>query len=264
MPLLATLLGACAGNGQGLDANGNPTGSGTTPPEALSADFKSIQDNVFTPICARCHSGAAAPEGLQLDEAHSYALLVGVASVEQPSLERVSPGDPSSSYFILKLTNGAGIVGAQMPFGGPYLPQSTINVIRQWISDGAQPSVAAAAAADAFAVSTLSPADGAHAHAGLRQVVVAFNHEPDSALLNAATVHLERLTSAGAEDLPGGAMVTLAHGNPATVLLTPSVALSPGRYRLTVGSAGANALADVNAQSLAENRQSEFIVEDAP
>ena len=167
VPLLATLLGACAGSGQGLDANGNPIGSGDVAEAGLTADFKSIQDHVFTPICVRCHSGAAAPQGLQLDAAHSYALLVGVPSAEQPSLERVSAGDPDHSYLILKLEGAAGIVGAQMPFGGPYLPQSTIDVIRQWISDGAQPPPAAASAAtDAFAVSAIAPADGAHAHTG--------------------------------------------------------------------------------------------------
>ncbi len=29
----------------------------------LTADFQSIQDNVFTPICTKCHQGAGAPEG---------------------------------------------------------------------------------------------------------------------------------------------------------------------------------------------------------
>ena len=86
----AALLAACAGNGDGLNANGQPITPGTNPTNTpLTADFQSIQDNVFTPICVRCHSGAAAPEGLQLDAAHSYALLVGVPSSEMPNLDRV-------------------------------------------------------------------------------------------------------------------------------------------------------------------------------
>src|SRR5256886_14529574 len=83
------IVSACAGNGAGLDANGQPLGSGSAPPPPLTADFQSIQDNVFTPICVRCHSGAGAPQGLELDAAHSYALLVGVASNEQSGLLRV-------------------------------------------------------------------------------------------------------------------------------------------------------------------------------
>ena len=64
--LLAAAATGCAGNGNGLDANGNPVtpgGGGGTP---LTADFKSIQDNVFTPICTKCHIGAGAPQGLQV------------------------------------------------------------------------------------------------------------------------------------------------------------------------------------------------------
>src|SRR5882724_4390571 len=141
--LLAAAATGCAGNGNGLDANGNPTtpgGGGTTP---LTADFKSIQDNVFTPICTKCHIGAGAPEGLQLDADHSYALLVGVASAEQPTVLRVSAGNPDNSYIIRKLQGTAGISGGQMPLNGPYLPQSTIDVIRQWITNGAPQAAAA-------------------------------------------------------------------------------------------------------------------------
>ena len=65
----AALLAACAGNGEGLDANGQPLGSAGGTPPPLTADFQSIQDNVFTPVCVRCHSGAGAPQGLQLDAA---------------------------------------------------------------------------------------------------------------------------------------------------------------------------------------------------
>ena len=44
------LLDACVGSGSGLDANGNPIGSDSSAPTtALTADFQSIQDNVFTP-----------------------------------------------------------------------------------------------------------------------------------------------------------------------------------------------------------------------
>src|SRR5580700_11595300 len=107
--LAAALLCGCAGNGEGLDDEGQPVSAGNAP-APLTADFQSIQDNVFTPICTRCHSGAGAPEGLQLDQAHSYALLVGVPSAEVPSVLRVKPGDPTDSYLIQKLTNASGIV----------------------------------------------------------------------------------------------------------------------------------------------------------
>ena len=53
-------------------------------------------------VVSRCHVGGGAPQGLRLDEAISYALLVGVASMEVPSILRVAPGDPMNSYIIQK------------------------------------------------------------------------------------------------------------------------------------------------------------------
>jgi hypothetical protein len=131
------ILAACGGgSGEGLDSNGRPIGEvGTAGP--LEATFESIQAHVFTPICTACHAGGSAPQGLRLDEANSYAMLVGVPSVEAPSIDRVKPGDPDDSYVVQKI-EGHAAVGARMPFGGPYLDDTTIATIRQWITLGAQ------------------------------------------------------------------------------------------------------------------------------
>lgn len=130
-------LGACGGgSGEGLDANGRPLSEGGGGSGTLTASFASIQANVFTPRCTGCHAGASAPAGLRLDAASSYALLVGVSSAEVPSLQRVAPGRPDDSYIVHKL-EGRAAVGARMPFGGPYLDDATIAVIRQWIAAGA-------------------------------------------------------------------------------------------------------------------------------
>jgi hypothetical protein len=132
------LLTSCAGNGRGLDENGNPIGSdGGDLPVAFEPTFTNIQNNVFTPICTACHIGANAPQGLRLDESSSFELLVGFRSVERPDLFRVEAGNPNNSYLIRKLEGGPGISGAQMPLNRPALPQTTINAIRVWISRGA-------------------------------------------------------------------------------------------------------------------------------
>lgn len=91
---------------------------------------------MFTPICSACHAGAAAPQGLKLDAANSYMMLVNVASAEVPSIKRVAPGDSANSYIVQKI-EGHAAVGARMPFGGPYLDATTIGLIRQWIDNGA-------------------------------------------------------------------------------------------------------------------------------
>src|SRR5262249_25987804 len=201
-PLLATAaVAACAGNGNGLDANGNPSkpgGGGGTP---LTADFQSIQDNVFTPICTKCHIGAGAPQGLQLDASHSYALLVSVPSTEQPAVLRVAPGDPDNSYIIRKLEGVSRITGGQMPLGGPYLPQSTIDVIRQWITAGAPKSAASMSlessikAVQRFEVASTAPDNESIVSMASPQIVVAFNGDIDSNLLNDITVRVERTDS---------------------------------------------------------------------
>ena len=273
--IVASLAGAaalygCAGNGNGLDASGNPVtpGSGSGG-GGLTADFKSIQDNVFTPICTKCHIGASAPEGLQLDAAHSYSLLVGVASTEQPAVKRVEPGDPDSSYIIRKLQGTPGISGQQMPFGGPYLPQSTIDVIRQWITDGAQQSAAqsieaAVKSVQRFAVSMTSPDDGSIVSAAVPQMVVAFNGDIDSTLINNTTITVNSAGNPAGEpagnpgsDQPVPVTVSVATGNPAAMVIKPQAPLGNGTYRVTLHSA----LANMNAQALGSDISFTFTVD---
>ncbi|HEY6925323.1 MAG TPA: Ig-like domain-containing protein [Steroidobacteraceae bacterium] len=286
--VLTASLSGCAGNGAGLDSSGAPIGSGggSTGGGPVTADFQSIQDNVFTPICSRCHAGGAAPEGLMLDAAHSYNLLVGVGSQEVPSLNRVTAGDPDSSYIIIKLTNGPGIVGAQMPYGLPPLPQATIDAIRQWIASGAPPpaaaavspteamqklqrSMAQASSAAAFKVSFTSPGDRSIVDIPLRHIEVVFNREVDASLVNSANLTLERLdltaqTGVGAQPLSIPSYLALAEGNASTVVITPVTPLLPGAYRVTARGSGGGVIADLNAQALAGDYSFTFTVDAAP
>jgi hypothetical protein len=66
----------------------------------------------------------------------SFASLVGVSSIQQPTLLRVAGGDPDNSYLVQKL-EGTAATGVRMPFGGSALDQALINDIRDWIADGA-------------------------------------------------------------------------------------------------------------------------------
>jgi hypothetical protein len=146
--IAALALAACgAGNGDGLDQNGQPLSGGggnlAPPTPALAPTFDSIQANIFTPICAvpGCHGGSSAQQGLRLDPGFAYGNLVNVDSPRDPTpntptLIRVIPGDPDNSLIIHKL-EGTQTVGDRMPDFGPYLQQSTIDVIRQWIASGA-------------------------------------------------------------------------------------------------------------------------------
>jgi Bacterial Ig-like domain len=220
---------------------------------------------VFTPICSKCHVGASAPEGLQLDAAHSYNLLVGVPSAEQPNFLRVKPGDPDNSYMVRKIEGASGIDGGQMPLGETPLPQATIDAIRQWVMSGA-PNAPAAAAAQVFAVQTTAPLDKAIVKAPLARILVTFTQDVDASLVNDTTLTLARIgpESAVADGaVKMSATGALAPNNPAVLLITPSTALDPGVYRVTVRGTGGAALANMNAVTLGADTSFEFTVESA-
>ena len=128
------------------DVNGNVGSSGiltvSVVNAAPAATLTQLQQAVFSPRCAGCHNGSQPPGGalpgsLDLRAGSSFASLVGVASIEQPTRTRVAANAPESSYLILKLEGAAGISGARMPFGGPFLDQATIDEVKSWIGAGA-------------------------------------------------------------------------------------------------------------------------------
>ena len=128
------------------DAGGDVGSTGvltvTVANTAPAATLTQVQTNVFTPRCSGCHNGSnpangALPGSMDLRAGSSFASIVSVPSIEQSTLQRVKPSDPDNSYLIHKVEGTAGITGAQMPFGGPFLDQPTIDTIRSWITSGA-------------------------------------------------------------------------------------------------------------------------------
>ncbi len=127
------------------DAAGN-TGVSTdvvvTVQNVAPVTLSQLQTQIFQTNCAvsGCHSGPTSnilPTGMNLTStANSFAALVNVASLQVGSLNRVTPGDPDNSYLVQKL-EGTAAVGTRMPQGGPFLDQATIDMVRQWISEGA-------------------------------------------------------------------------------------------------------------------------------
>lgn len=223
---LVCLGGCVAGDGDGLDENGRPIGEGggNIP---LGPTFDAIQANVFTPTCAisGCHAGAGAPEGLNLREGFSYALLVDVSSNQVPALLRVRPGDADNSYLVQKL-EGTAAGGRRMPLNGPpFLPQSTVDVIRQWINDGALPGDNDGA--PPVVVATV-PAAGAVLDVSPAEVTATFSMDMDASLVSDATV---QLTGSGGDG-------SFNDGNEVPVTLA-AVGLDPGNARRLVADLGA-------------------------
>ena len=134
------LAGCSAGSGENLDQNGQPLDVSNNEIQNVDVSNKAnltwIQDNVFSAICSACHAGAnpAAGQNLSTME-NSVNNLIGVQS-SNPEFLRVKPGEPETSYLILKIT-GDPRAGARMPLGLSPLPDDTIAAIREWIRLGA-------------------------------------------------------------------------------------------------------------------------------
>ncbi|MGH8237059.1 MAG: hypothetical protein ACREXP_08555 [Steroidobacteraceae bacterium] len=246
--MATVLLSACAGDGDGLDENGRPAGDAEQP---LLPQFASIQSQVFTPICTACHAGAGAPLGLRLDEGAAFAMLVNAPSTEVPTLRRVEPGNPGASYLIQKL-EGTAAVGGRMPLNAPPLPAQTIQVIRQWIADGAQPSAVALSAAEkatATRIDAIWPMADAVLGEAPREIVISSNAELDMSLLNAATVTLRRAGDANRSAHPSGreivATISVRSLQPTVLAVTAaSENWEAGRYELRVSAGPPLAVAD--------------------
>jgi hypothetical protein len=250
--IAATLMSiaACAGNGDGLDANGRPLAPGEGPTVPLSADFASIQANIFTPICSVCHIGGGAPEGLRLDAANSYNLLVGVASTEVPTLMRVAPGDPDNSYIIQKL-EGHAAVGAQMPLGGPFLSTDTIAFIRQWITNGAPPSaISPAGIAQSLAVTSMIPDSTEPVAESPPQIMIGFNHDLNAAQVERLSASIERFEPQAPLTIIAviPARVAVSQANLKAIMLWPATPLSAGHYRVVIQPS--MGITDVYGQSI--------------
>ncbi|MDX1562265.1 MAG: Ig-like domain-containing protein, partial [Gammaproteobacteria bacterium] len=239
-----------------LAASGCGSGNGPVIPGAgiLLPTFDSIQVNLLTPQCTNCHVGATAPLGLRLDEANSYALLVGRASVQNSALLRVDPGNPDASYLIRKL-EGTASVGGQMPLGAPPLPQADINVIRQWISNGALPG-GGAMPTTPIRVSSLDPMPGSTVPMLPMSVTAIFDRELNANSVDTTTFLVERSGGDGTfgdgnEVAITPASVTVPQVNPRTAVFDMSTTTPvEDTYRVTLIGTGPATIQDLSANRL--------------
>ena len=216
------------------------------PPGGFGPNFSEIQANVFTPSCTTvgCHSGAGAAAGLNLEAANSYAMLVGMPSSQQAGLQRVNPGNPDISYLIQKLEGAPGISNGQMPPSGP-LPQAQIDVIRQWITQGAIDDTVQSS--NPIRVTSLSPLPNAALTVAPAQIVAGFDRALDSSTVNAATFILE--TSGGNAIM--AATPPAVGATPQTAVFDLSgVALADDTYNVRLLGDGASIIMDQDANAL--------------
>lgn len=115
----------------------------TTTPITLSANVQPI----FTANCSSCHDGVGGtlPGVQNLTTGNTFAAIVNKAAIES-LLKKVLPFVPDSSYLVHKIQGThllppASGSGVRMPFGcsgGSCLSKGMINLIRNWILQGAR------------------------------------------------------------------------------------------------------------------------------
>jgi hypothetical protein len=215
--------------------------------------FSEIQTNVFTPDCATagCHDGGTMAANLNLEAASSYANLVAIASTQDAGVQRVNPGNPDMSYLITKL-EGPGASGGQMPPNGP-LPQAEIDVIRQWITDGAIDDTVVPGTP--IRVTTLTPMPGADLQTGPTQIVAGFDRELDATSVDANTFIVD---ASGGDGIFGDAnatnvvatSITVPGANPQSAVFTVAAALADDTYQVRLLGNGATVIMDLDGNAL--------------
>jgi len=108
---------------------------------AQAVSFKTDLVPILKSQCATCHLMGTEAGKMALHPGAAYANLVNIPSVEAPNLLRVQPGQPESSYLLLKLEGthlDAGGSGVRMPFDAPPLDDHTLAKFRAWIAAGAE------------------------------------------------------------------------------------------------------------------------------
>lgn len=225
------------------------------PPAAgFGPNFSEIQANVFTPDCATsgCHAGANAVAGLNLEETNSYAMLVGIQSSQDAALQRVEAGDPDNSYLVQKL-EGTASSGQQMAPGAP-LPQAEIDVIRQWITDGATDD--RVVVLDPITVTSLSPMPGAALDTPPPSVVAGFSRELNQATVDATTF---LLTASGGDgtfadgnemQVTAASISVPAANSQSAVFDLTGVSLADDTYQIELLGGATNAIQDLDGNAL--------------
>ncbi|MDX1405510.1 MAG: Ig-like domain-containing protein [Woeseiaceae bacterium] len=223
------------------------------PPSGINPNFSEIQASVLTPSCAtaNCHSGGSPPEGLSLEAASSYAMLVGVPSNQDAAIDRVRPGDPDNSYLVQKIEGTASSGGVMPPAGA--LDQATIDTIRQWITDGAIDD--RAPAAGPVKVSSLSPAPSAALTAAPTTIVAGFDRDLDATTVNlntfTLTASVDGVFGNGNDLAISAAQISVPLGNPRSAIFDLSgVAMADDEYEVRLSGSAPSMIMDLNGNAL--------------
>lgn len=118
-----------SGSNEGNNGGGGNTGGSTEP------TFANVQ-TIFNGNCATsgCHNASSQQSGVNLSSYTSAINSVG----SQYGEKVIQPNDADGSPLVDKISSENPQFGARMPLNGTPLSDNQINLIRQWIDEGAQ------------------------------------------------------------------------------------------------------------------------------
>lgn len=122
------------------DSGSEPTTSQGSPPPSEVSFSSHIQPIFNANGCISCHGGSG---GLFLNAGQSYTNLVNVtAQAGCTDKKRVLAGNPDESVLYIRVSSNSADTqcgpNSRMPQGAGRLPQETIDLIRDWIKQGAK------------------------------------------------------------------------------------------------------------------------------
>lgn len=117
----------------------------TSPPAQTAVSFSQSVQPIFTTRCGNCHGGQPQGRPMSLAAGQALANTVNVRALQTDTstlMDRIEPGNPDASYLVHKLqgshtsptVRGS---GSRMPLSPTPLSDADIQLIRQWITEGA-------------------------------------------------------------------------------------------------------------------------------
>ena len=126
----------------------DPAPAGCSPQALFTGTFDRIQRQIFNQSCAvsGCHDSQSRTGDLLLESGAAYTNVVDVtpanANAAAAGWKRVhvldaTTGDPATSLLVQKLIGPPPGFGARMPFNGPKLDQTLVDIVQLWVAAGA-------------------------------------------------------------------------------------------------------------------------------
>lgn len=135
---LGLLFVSCGDNSTGTNGgtgNGNGNGDGGNGGTPSEPTFSNVQ-NILSSSCATsgCHDSSTEQNGVNLTSYDDVMNSVG----QQYGENVVQADDAAGSPLVDKIESGNPEFGDRMPPGGPYLSTDDIDLIKDWINEGAE------------------------------------------------------------------------------------------------------------------------------